>query len=383
MKKSLFILVIIITWLSACTEEKDLRQSTLASQLDSLITHEHDSNRFDGTIVVGTQDTVLFQKAIGTADRVWDIPMHMNHRFDICSLNKSFVATLILMAEEEGKLSVEDLLIDRLQAYEYTGTYDSTITLHHMLTHTSGLPHYEHIEEDLKEDWFRPFKRKHVTPAEYVDFISQVQTVNTPGQQFHYSSFAYHLLAIILEEVYQKPYAELLDEKIVKPLNLKHTFSTTANQEVHKNMVEAYNYQASTQNYQRNHFIDLTLGRRTFSTSYDLYLWGKEMSAPTLLSAKSMQRMHSNHLTTINPSISYGYGWAVFDGEGDYQMGDLGIDRKYIIHGGATEGFRSMLVNIENGQYIIAFMTNIGDQVNEIALTKKIVNLLIASENEN
>lgn len=383
MKKHHVFVVCLMMCLWSCKKQASSPRGTLAIRLDSLLTSEHDSGRFDGTIVIGTQDSILYQQAIGIANRVWDIPMHLSDRFDICSLDKSFVAMLILQAIEEGKLSLESHLIDLLNTFPYSGTFDSRITIHQLLTHTSGLAHYEHLPAELHEDWFRPFKRKHFTNAAYIDFISTMPTVGAPGAQFYYSSFGYHLLAIILEETYQKSYGELLDEKICKPLHLDHTFSTTANREVHPSMVEAYNYEVSTGNYLRNHFIDLTLGRRTFSTSSDLYKWAKEMSAPSLLSKESALLMQTNHLKDLTPDISYGYGWAVFDGQGRYHMGDLGTDRKYIIHGGATEGFRSMLVNLENGRYIIAFLTNIGDRVDELELTKKITQLLISSENDD
>ena len=383
MNKTFVIAVGVIIWLSACTKPTPTHTNKLASRLDSLITQEHDANRFDGTIVVGTQDSILFTKAIGIADRVWDIPLQLDHRFDICSLDKSFAAALVLLAVEEGKLSLDDRLRELLGSFSYTGTFHPDITLHHLLTHTSGLGHYEQLPADYQIDWARPFKRKHVTPEEYVDFISTLSTVGPPGAQFAYSSFGYHLVAIILEETYQMTYGELLEEKICQPLGLNQTFSTTNNREVHQHLVEAYNYDQTTGSYRRNQFIDYTLGRRTFSTAQDLYQWGKAMSSSALLSEASRKRMQSNHLAGITADLSYGYGWAVFDGQGNYQMGDLGIDRKYIIHGGATEGFRSMLVNIEEGQYIIAFMTNIGDRVNEIGLTKSIVNILLESEHED
>ncbi|MEM8939182.1 MAG: hypothetical protein AAGC64_07535 [Bacteroidota bacterium] len=61
-------------------------------------------------------------------------------------------------------------------------------------------------------------------------------------------------------------------------------------------------------------------------------------------------------------------------------MGNLGTDRKYIIHGGNTEGFKSMLINLENGEYIITFLANTGDQTNELELTRKITSLLLHSK---
>lgn len=367
---------------NAYTYQQDESLSKLQLQLDSMITHEHLNNHFDGTIVIGSQDTLFFTKAIGTANRVWDIPLELEHRFDICSINKSFISTLIMIAVEEGKIALDDRLVSLLSGFNYSGHFNAQITVHHLLTHTSGLPDYGQVEPSLIENNARLLKRLHFTNVEYVDFISQLQNVGEPDEQFYYSNFGYHLLTIILEDIYGQPFPQILNDKIIEPLSLKHTFSTVSNTAVFENLVEAYNYDSKGDRWNRNQFIDLTIGRRIFSTAYDLYLWGREMSAPSLISKPSNQLMLTNHTKQVNADISYGYGWAVFDGLGSYKMGNLGIDRRYIIHGGSTEGYKSMLVNIENGQYIITFLTNIGDQTNEIDLARKIVHILINSENE-
>jgi hypothetical protein len=94
------------------------------------------------------------------------------------------------------------------------------------------------------------------------------------------------------------------------------------------------------------------------------------------ISKASYRLMTTNHLKKIEGNISYGYGFVVFDG-GEYAMGNLGIDEEYIIHGGRTEGYKSMLVNVNNGELILAFLTNVGNQVNEIELTQTILKTII------
>jgi CubicO group peptidase (beta-lactamase class C family) len=383
MQRQILLLAINLIFVVGCQSRTTFEKTSLQFALDSLFTELHLTNQFDGTVVVGSKDSILFDKAIGTANRVWNIPMRSDHRFDICSINKSFISNLVLMAVEEGKLALEDKLIHLLDNYEFSGSFNADITVHHMLCHLSGLPDYGQVPRALLENDARLFKRKHVSNSQYVDFISLLPAKGKVEGQFYYSNFAYHLLTIILEEVYQQSFSDLLERKISKPLGLKLTYSTVSNSEIFDNTVEAYNYSSTTDSWKRNNFIDLTLGRRIFSTSYDLYLWGREMSAPTLLSQKSIQLMKTNHIEDVNPEISYGYGWVVFDGKRKYQMGNLGIDQNYIIHGGSTEGFKSMLINIENGQYIIAFLSNTGDQTNEMAIARNILKILMESENEN
>ena len=372
----------LFSWsITACHQPDSVTKSSYWTKLDSLVLSEHTADRFHGTVVVGNQDSIIYQKAVGIANRVWNVPIQMDSRFDIASLNKSFIAALVLLAVEEGKLRLKDKLIDRLKNYQYQGQFDSTITLHQMLTHSAGLPDYDGVAPTLAANNFVKFKRLHFSNAKYVNFISQLSTVAAPGQQFYYSNFAYHLLAIILENIYQQPFAEILQQKICQPLHLTETFASTANEEIHQRVVEAYQY--SDQHWQRNNFIDLTLGRRIFSTAIDLYRWGQAMNDTRLLSQESLELMQQNHLTSITSNVAYGYGWVVFDGKSRYQMGNLGIDQPYLIHGGATEGYKSMLVNIEKGQYIIAFLSNVGDQTDEIALARKITHLLTLSTHED
>ena len=72
------------------------------------------------------------------------------------------------------------------------------------MSHISGLPDYDSVEPELFQNEGRLFKRKQFSNAAYVDFISQLPAKGTPEQQFYYSNFSYHLLAIILEDVYKK-----------------------------------------------------------------------------------------------------------------------------------------------------------------------------------
>ncbi len=383
MQKYIVIATCIVLISSSCSKQKSVNTSFLTSKLDRLFEIEHRENRFNGTVVIGTKDTIIYKKSIGISNRIWNIPMQIDHRFDICSINKSFIAALILIAVEEGKLSLNDHLTDHINTYSYSGEFNHNITIHNLLSHTSGLPDYGQVHPNLSKNKHLKFKRKHFDNTEYIDFISKIPAVSDPNQQFYYSNFAYHLLIIILEDLYQLPFSKLLEQKITKPLKLEHTFSTSDNRIVFEHVVEGYNYNETTNDWTRNQFIDLTLGRRIFSSAENLYRWGKEMSSPVLFNGKQIELMQTNHLSKINPEISYGYGWVVFDGEKQYRIGDIGIDKKYIIHGGATEGYKSMLINIEDGEYIIAFLANTGDQTNELDLAKKITALLYTTENEN
>lgn len=348
-----------------------------AHKIDSLIESNYKQELFHGGIVISKYGETIYENYLGIADRTWNIPIHKEVKFDIASLNKSMIAALILKAVEEDRLHLDSKLVDLLSEFSFDGSFHKKITLHHLLTHSSGLPDYDEIAEELSSNQFLKFKRLRFTNDEYVNFISQIEPINEPGEQFYYSNFAYHLLAIILEEAYNKPFSEILKQKLTKPLGLKNTISESKNEVPIKELAKAYLFDEFTQEWYQNPFIDLSLGRRIFSTASDLNRWAQVMDNPGYLRKKSLQLMQQNHLSQISNNVGYGYGWVVFNKESNTEFGNLGINKKYIIHGGSTDGYKAILININKGEYVISFLSNVGNRTQEMQLSQKIVTILI------
>lgn len=346
--------------------------SAQVNKFDSLILQEHNANRFDGTIVIGSKDRILYSKAIGTASRVWNISMELNHQFDIASLAKAFIAAMVLMNVEQGVMMLDDKIVKHLPAFK--SKYADDITIHQLLIHTAGLSDYAQMFDELTNDNYRKAKRLHFDDtSDYINFISSLQPINEPGKAFYYSNFGYHLLALMLEKIEEKPFSDLLEQRITNRLGLSNTYSPERNTKVYENTVEAYNWKNGV--YERNQFIDFTFGRRIYSTSEDLYQWAVALCDGSLLNLRSSELMFTNYLTAFN-GVSYGFGWIIQDGD-QYDMGNIDINKPYYIHGGSTEGFKSMLTIINKGEFIITHLSNIGDQTNEIELTKNIAKILL------
>lgn len=382
MRPLIITILLLVLLPAACKKSENNEGGRLSrSLLAQWVQSEHEAGRFSGAITVGSADSILFSGAAGIADRVWNTPMQLDYRFDIASVNKSFVGALIMLAVEEGKLSLQDRLTELLSDYTYPGRFHEDITVHHMLTHTSGLPDYNAVSPELSANNFRKFKRMHFSKAEYIRFISTLEAAAEPGKEFHYSNFAYHLLSIILEDIYNTGFPSLLSEKICKPLKLEHTFSETSNRAIHKNVVDAYTFMNGK--WKHNPFIDLTLGRRIFSTSVDLYKWAVAMDDTTFLKRESLEIIKKNHLTGITDQFSYGYGWVVFEEGSEYRMGSLPTEKPYIIHGGSTDGYKSMLININKGEWIIALLSNIGDRTDEMKMAQEITTIIMNQNYEN
>ena len=353
--------------------EKSIR----SKKIDSLFKTLNKQNFFHGGVVITQNRKTIYENYLGLADRSWNLPFDKDVMLDIASVNKSMVAALVLKAVEEKQLRLDDRLRGLLSDFSYSGHFDPQITLHQLLCHRSGLADYNGITKELQQDNFLKFKRSRFTDQEYVDFISKLTPINKPDEQFYYSNFGYHLMAIILAKTYKMPFAQLLKEKLTIPLGLKNTVSEGLNETIIPKLAKAYTYQDSKEQWLQNPFIDLSLSRRIFSTAHDLNKWAQVMDNPGWLTEASLKLMQQNHQSETSERISYGYGWVVFNQDNKSKNGNLEINKDYIIHGGSTDGYKSMLININNGEYIISFLSNVGDRTNEMQLAQKIVNILI------
>ncbi|NQZ76914.1 MAG: serine hydrolase, partial [Ekhidna sp.] len=178
----------------------------------------------------------------------------------------------------------------------------------------------------------------------------------------------------LIEQKTGKTFAEALDSMICQPLGLSDTYSPKNNYEIYERVAKAYDFRDGR--YQKSPFIDYSLGRRIFSTAADMYVWGRELANPSLISEASTSQIFTNHLQSLDPSMSYGYGWVVFDGMGDYRIGKMDIPGNYAVHGGSTDGYRSIMVIYEGGEWILSLVGNIGDQMNELRIAEEILTIL-------
>ena len=346
-------------------------QSDNLAEVESYIIGLHENNRFDGSIAIGNRSGIVYSKSVGTAVREWSIPVSNDTRFDIASLNKSFISMMIMQLVESGDVNLDDAISSYIH---FDSEYADSITIHQLLTHTSGLPDYDAIDAELQANRFERFKRRNYSNEDYLSFIASLPPTAKPGEKFYYSNFGYHVLSILIERTTGVHFSAALDSMICKPLGLSNTYSPMDNYKLYPRLALPYDFVKDE--FQRSPFIDYSLGRRIFSTADDLIKWGMEMSEPTLITNNSLQNITTNHLSELSQKISYGYGWVVFDGRKDYAMGRLNVQGPYIIHGGSTDGYKSLLVVYNGGEWIVSLVGNTGDQIDELKMGEDLMKLL-------
>jgi CubicO group peptidase (beta-lactamase class C family) len=187
---------------------------TKVEQIEELLSTCEAYGKFNGSVLVSDQGKVLYKKGFGLANMEWDIPNQPNTKHRLGSITKQFTAMLILQLVAEGKLDLKAPITTYLP--DYPKTSGDVITIHHLLTHTSGIPNYTAFPKFMEDESRNPY-----TPEEFLKTFADKALDFTPGDKFSYSNSGYFLLGVLIEKLAGKSYEKMLQDKIFIPLNMK------------------------------------------------------------------------------------------------------------------------------------------------------------------
>ncbi|TDX87043.1 serine hydrolase domain-containing protein [Epilithonimonas xixisoli] len=245
--------------------------------LDTYFDHLFDNKKMMGSIAISHKDSIVYSKQIGYSNAETKKMIDENTKFRVASITKTYTAVLILKAIEEQKLKLKT----KLSSYYPQIKNAEKITIEQLLKHRTGI--YNFTEKDDELDWEKNFHSQ----DEFINYVLNEKSNFKPGTQYEYSNTNYALLGFILEKIYQKSYAEILDEKIAKPLNLKNTYYSFEIDET-KNEALSYNIQ---DNYLKNTTVNysnhpgsggITSTPREVNKFLSAVFEGKLISAKTL-----------------------------------------------------------------------------------------------------
>ena len=165
----------------------------LVAELEAFLHRLVADNMFSGAVLVAKDGDPIFRKAYGLASKRFDIPNRVDTKFNVGSLNKMFTAVAIAQLAEQGKLSLNDPVSKHLR--DYPSEVADKVTVHHLLTHTSGLGEF------LKDDVFTGSKTRPRTVEDHVPLFVDDSLSFEPGARFRYSNAGFIVLGAIMEEV--------------------------------------------------------------------------------------------------------------------------------------------------------------------------------------
>jgi len=230
MKKSLYLkyLLAVITVLSLNSQSISYAQNL--TKIDSLLQGKYPDNAPGATFLISKNGRVIYKKAFGLANLELNVPMKTNNVFKIGSLTKQFTAISILMLMEKGKLNLDDEITKFIPDYPTNG---NKITIHHLLTHTSGIKDYTKVKG------LKAIAQKDLTPLELINFSKNESIDFVPGEKYKYNNSGYVILGYIIEKVTGQPYADFVEERIFKKLEMT-TSQYASQREVIQNRASGY-----------------------------------------------------------------------------------------------------------------------------------------------
>lgn len=355
-KTILIVVLLQLATVSICTGQ------TKTEQIDTLMKLYSEYGQFNGSVLVADAGTVIYKKGFGMANMEWNIPNQPDTKHRLGSVTKQFTAVLIVQLAEQGKLKLDVPIATYLPNYP-TASGDK-ITIHHLLTHTSGIPNYTsfaNFEKDLSINSY--------SPEAFLKVFADLPLEFTPGEKFAYSNSGYFLLGYIIEKVSGKKYEQCLQDAILTPLKMNNT-GYDHHETILKN--RATGYEKNGKNYKNATYLDLSIpyaAGSLYSTVDDLYLWDQALYTEQLLSKKYKDLLFNSYIPA-GPG-HYGYGWFInkaFNGE---KKDSLTI----IEHGGGINGFNTLFSQIPSDKKLVVLLNNTSSaNLNE--MNKAIRNIL-------
>lgn len=339
-----------------------------ARQIENLLSKYHEYGQFNGSVLVADNGEVILKEGYGMANMEHDIPNKPDTKHRLGSITKQFTAALVLQLVEQGKLDLQEPISTYLPEYE--GPAENVVTIHHLLTHSSGIPSYTSFP-----NFFKDHSRDPYSPKDFVKTFADSTLQFKPGEQFVYNNSGYFLLGHIIEEITGNTYEEVLQENILDPLNMNDT-GFDHHSTILKN--RASGYQKSGNNYENAPYLDMSLpyaAGSLYSTVEDLYKWDRALSSNKVLKEESKKLMFKPHIAAGNSQ--YSYGWMI----DKIAVGKTRDSVNIVGHGGGINGFNTLILRLPEGDDLVVLLNNTGGtNLNDMAVG--INNILQGAEAE-
>jgi CubicO group peptidase (beta-lactamase class C family) len=304
----------------------------LEAQVDAVMRPLLDEDLISGSILIAREGRIEVAKGYGPANREHDVPCTADTKYRLASMTKSFTAMAIMMLEERGLLSVDDKLAKYLPDYPQ----GDKITLHHLLTHTSGVVNYSALP-----DHYRVWTMPH-TIDQVIERFRDEPLRFEPGTEFGYSNSGYVLLTYVIEKVSGKTYAEFLRENIFVPVGMNDTGVDSHTTIIPGRATGHYNFGEGVVQAQYLNTGFTSGAGSLYSTVVDLYKWDRALYSDKLVSKATLNKMFTPGKQDC------GYGWFV----------RTEFDRNLIEHPGGLNGFLTMIKRFVDDDVVVISLFN-------------------------
>jgi CubicO group peptidase (beta-lactamase class C family) len=315
-----------------------------AVRLEDFVQPAIQKHNFMGTVLVARGDEILLNKGYGQANVEWNIPNTPATKFRLGSLTKQFTAASILLLEERGKLAIEDPLSQHIADVPAAW---SAITLHHLLTHTSGIPNVTALPEFAT---YQPFA---TTVEKTIALVRDKPLDFAPGDRMSYSNSGYLVLSHLVERISGQSYETFLKANILDPLGMKDS-GLDSNATIIPRRAAGYTNSAT--GLVNAGFVHMSVPHGAgamYSTTEDLLRWERGLFGGKVLSEASLRKM----TTPFKNNYALGVSVVTLNG------------KTRITHGGGIQGFNTALSYDPDARIVVVVLANVnGPAADNLAL---------------
>lgn len=312
-------------------------------RLGAFMQQLHNRSGFNGNVLIAKKGKILYQHTFGWANYLMKDSLKITSKFELASVSKPLTATGILKLWEEGKVKLEQTVVEFFPDFPYPG-----VTVKQLLTHRSGLTNYLYFT-DKKEIW--PDQTKAMSNMDVMDLFAKYKPAvyANPDVRFFYNNTNYMILAAIIEKVTGQDFGVYMQEKIFGPAGMKNTavYSKAVYEKIPTDVVghDRVWRRSVVQNYQDGPVGD----KGIYSTVQDLFLFDRALNDGRLLKRETLDSAYTGYSKATKEVFNYGFGWRTFD-PGDH---------KVVYHTGWWHGFRNLYIRDLKEDITIVLLTNL------------------------
>ena len=297
-------------------DEGEIAETAAAVQsyLDSLAAEQ----KISGVVVVAKNGKPIASKAAGVANRATKEPITLETRFNLGSMNKMFTAVAIAQLAQDGRLNFHDKVGQHLPDYPNKEVAEN-VTIHHLLTHTSGLASY----------WGDEFNQKRatlLTVADHLPLIAKQSPSFTPGEKFQYSNTGFMLLGMIIEKISGLSYYDYVQRNVYDRAGMSETGFYDPKQSAPK-LAIGYTKARGSENEVENTTMREVRGGPAgggYSSAGDMLKFETALRENKLLDAEHTRTVMTGKVDSGEPIGKYGYGFGESDSNGRHIVGHNG-----------------------------------------------------------
>jgi D-alanyl-D-alanine carboxypeptidase len=316
------------------------REVATEAQLDAVAASYFKADEPGAAVLVMRDGKTLLRKGYGLADVELGVGIQPEHVFRVGSITKQFTAVAILQLVEQGKISLADPITKFFPDYPSEW---KTITVEHLLSHTSGMASYSSKEN------FISLIRSDLTPQQLIDTFKNDPLQFAPGAGYASGNSDYVILGAIIEKVTGQTYADYMTSNVFARAGLTHTYYDDPIRIIPKR-VEGYDRKRGGAIVKAPYVspsIPYSAGS-IISTVDDLARWTDAVSAGKVVRRDLAQRAWTPYKLASGEATPYGFGWAINDLLGS----------RVIAHGGRVMGFIAHALWMPEEKIFVAVLSN-------------------------